>query len=346
MSIRKNPLYQAISRYEQIPLLAALLVICAFLTFATGGLFITTGNLLNILRVSSIELIAALGMTVALLAGQVDLSIGSLLAVVGVTSITVFNMTGSVALAVLAGVAVGIVVGSTNGFLVTRIGINSLIATLGMMAILRGIGYLSTNARAVQTEGQTFQWLGTGYVGPIPVPIIIAALVLVFVYFLLNRTVFGRYIYAVGGNPDAARSAGLPVRRIYMWAFIIVAVTAAISGLVTAGRLNSFQPTIGLGFELSVIAAVILGGTRLTGGEGTVSGTVLGVLILGVLANGLVLLDVNTFWQDVVRGSVIILAVAIDEYRKRSQAARFQEESVEERSQGTEQQAGSQGRPG
>ena len=157
---------------------------------------------------------------------------------------------------------------------------------------------------------------------------------------------FWRYVYAVGGNPDAARSAGLPVRRIYMWAFVIVAVTAAISGLITAGRLNSFQPTIGLGFELSVIAAVILGGTRLTGGEGTVSGTVLGVLILGVLANGLVLLDVNTFWQDVVRGSVIILAVAIDEYRKRSQAARFQEESVEERSQGAEQQTGSQSRAG
>jgi ribose transport system permease protein len=334
VSIRKNPLFQVVSRYEQIPLLAALIVICAYLTYATGGLFFTTGNLLNVLRASSIELIAALGMTVALLAGQVDLSIGSLLAVVGVTSITVYNLTGSVALAVLAGIAVGVVVGLTNGFLVTRIGINSLIATLGMMAVLRGIGYLSTNARAVQTEGQTFQFLGTGYIGPIPVPIIIAALVLVFVYFLLNRTLFGRYVYAVGGNPDAARSAGLPVRRIYMWAFIIVAVTAAISGLITAGRLNSFQPTIGLGFELNVIAAVILGGTRLTGGEGTVAGTVLGVLILGVLSNGLVLLDVNPFWQEVVRGGVIILAVAIDEYRKRSEATRFQEESVEETPQG------------
>ncbi len=338
MSIRKNPLFKAVSRYEQIPLLGALLVICAFLTFATNGLFLTPDNLFNVLRVSSIDMIAALGMTVALLAGQVDLSIGSLLAVVGVVSVIVFNVTGSVALAVLAGLAVGLVVGLINGFLVTRIAINSLIATLGMMAVLRGIGYLSTNARAVQTEGLAFQWLGTGYIGPIPVPIIIAALVLVFVYFLLNRTVFGRYVYAVGGNPDAARSAGLPVRRIYMWAFIIVAVAAAISGLITAARLNSFQPTIGLGFELNVIAAVILGGTRLTGGEGTVSGTVLGVLILGVLANGLVLLDVNTFWQDVVRGSVIILAVAIDEYRKRSEVSRLQRQADEEPSQGVDRQ--------
>ncbi len=342
MSIRKNPLFRVISRYEQIPLLGALLVICAFLTIATNGLFLTPDNLFNVLRVSSIDMIAALGMTVALLAGQVDLSIGSLLAVVGVVSLTVFNMTGSVALAVLAGVAVGVVVGLINGYLVTRIAINSLIATLGMMAVLRGIGYLSTNARAVQTEGLAFQWLGTGYIGPIPVPIIIAALVLVFVYFLLNRTVFGRYVYAVGGNPDAARSAGLPVRRIYMWAFIIVAVAAAISGLITAARLNSFQPTIGLGFELNVIAAVILGGTRLTGGEGTVSGTVLGVLILGVLANGLVLLDVNTFWQDVVRGSVIILAVALDEYRKRSEVARLQRQAGEEPSQGVEPQTAPQ----
>lgn len=329
MSLARNPIYRAASRYEQIPLLAALLVICAYLTVATSGLFLTPDNILNVLRTSSIELIAALGMTVALLAGQVDLSIGSLLAVVGVVAVTVYNATGSVLAAVVAGLLVGVFVGLVNGLLVTGARINALIATLGMMALLRGIGYLSTNARAVQTEGTTLTYIGTGYIGPIPVPIVIAVVVLIVVWYFLNQTAFGRYVYAVGGNERAALSAGLPVRKITIAVFIIVAVTAAVSGLITAARLNSFQPTIGLGFELNVIAAVILGGTRLTGGEGTVSGTLLGVLILGVLSNGLVLLDVNSFWQEVVRGAVIILAVVIDEYRKRSQESRLQTAEVE-----------------
>nr|WP_280922255.1 ABC transporter permease [Ammoniphilus resinae] len=279
---------------------------------------------MNVLRQSSIELIAALGMTMALLAGQVDLSIGSLLAVVGIVTVSIYNMSGSVFLAVVAAIIVGVAVGLINGALVTKTKINALIATLGMMAVLRGIGYLSTNARAVQTEGDTLKLIGTGYVGPIPIPVIIAVVVLVAFYYILNHTTFGRYVYAAGGNEKAALSSGLPVSKIQIWVFIICAVTAAISGLITTGRLNSFQPTIGVGFELNVIAAVILGGTRLTGGEGTISGTVLGVLILGVLSNGLVLLDVNSFWQEVVRGGVIILAVIIDEYRKRAQQKQLQ----------------------
>lgn len=337
MKGRINNLTRSIGRYEQVPLLLALIVICVYLTIATNGLFFTTDNITNVLRASSIELIAALGMTVAMVAGQVDLSVGSVLAVVGVASVSIYNATGSVIVTVLAGLAVGAVVGVINGLLVTRLGINALITTLGMMAVLRGIGYLSTNARALQTEGDTLREIGVGYIGPVPIPVVIALVVVVLTYFLLNRTVFGRYLYAAGGNPEAARSAGLPVNRIYIIAFIVVAVAAALSGLITAGRLNSFQPTIGIGFELNVIAAVILGGTRLSGGEGTVSGTVLGVLILGVLNNGLVLLDVNTFWQEVVRGTVIILAVAIDEFRKRRRNRRFREEPPAEETEEGEQ---------
>ena len=306
-----RPSWARLLRAEQVPLLVALLLICAYM--------------LNVLRASSIELIVALGMTVAMISGQIDLSVGSMLAVVGVGSVVAYNMTGSVLVAVLVGLLIGVLVGLVNGLIVTRLGVNALITTLGMMAVLRGIGYLSTNARAVQTEGDSLRVLGVGYVGPIPIPVIIALVVLVVVAILLNRTVLGRYLYAVGGNPEAARSAGLPVHRIAMVAFVVVAVTAAISGLVQAGRLDSFQPTIGVGFELNVIAAVILGGTRLSGGEGTVSGTLLGVLILGVLSNGLVLLDVNPFWQEVVRGTVIIIAVALDEMRKRRRQRRVQE---------------------
>ena len=326
MNVRIQRTAAAVARYEQVPLLAALIVISVALTVATNGLFFTPDNLSNVLRASSIELIAALGMTVAMVAGQIDLSVGSLLAVVGVTSVSTYNATGSVAAAILVGLAVGAFVGLVNGMLVTKLGINAIITTLGMMAVLRGVGYLSTNARALQTEGDSLKTIGVGYLGPIPVPVVIAAVFVVVIALLLNRTVFGRYLYATGGNPEAARSAGLPVNRIYLGAFVIVALCAALSGLITAGRLNSFQPNIGISFELNVIAAVILGGTRLNGGEGTVTGTVLGVLILGVLSNGLVLLDVNDFWQDVVRGTVIIIAVALDEYRKRRRRTKIRKE--------------------
>ncbi len=337
MKVRINHLARAALRYEQVPLLLALLVICVYLTIATNGIFFTTENITKVLRAMSVELIAALGMTVAMVAGQVDLSIGSLLAVVGIASVTVYNATGSVGITVVAGLAVGVVVGIVNGLLVTRLGINAIITTLGMMAVLRGIGYLTTNAQAVQTEGDSLKEIGVGYVGAVPIPVVIAVGVVLLTYFLLNRTVFGRYLYAAGGNPEAARSAGLPVNRIYVIAFVIVAVAAALAGLISTGRLNSFQPTIGVGFELNVIAAVILGGTRLSGGEGTVSGTVLGVMILNVLNNGLVLLDVNTFWQEVVRGTVIILAVAIDEYRKRRRNQRFREEPAAEETEDSEE---------
>lgn len=331
MTTRTTGALRSVTRYEQVPLLAALIVICLYLTIATGGLFFTPDNLTNVLRASSIELIAALGMTVALVAGQVDLSIGSLLAIVGISSVTAYNSTGSVVVAILVGLGSGLIVGLVNGTLVTKLGINSIITTLGMMAVLRGIAYLSTDAHAVQTDGDAFKEIGVGSLGPVPIPVAIAVLVLLIVYLLLNHTVFGRYLYAAGGNPEAARSAGLPINKIYIGAFVIVAVAAAISGLIQAGRLNSFQPNIGVGFELNVIAAVILGGTRLNGGEGTVSGTVIGVLILGVLSNGLVLLNVNSFWQEVVRGTVIILAVALDEFRRRRRNARFREEApVEE----------------
>lgn len=324
----RNSLWGKIAKYEQIPLLMALLVIFVFLS-TQSDVFLTADNLLNILRQSSVQLIAALGMTLALLAGQVDLSIGSLIAVVGITSVTVYNSTGSVMLSLLTGVMVGIAVGLINGLLVTKTRINALIATLGMMSVLRGISYLSTNARAVQTEGETLKLIGTGYVGPIPIPVLIAVVMLAVFFYILNHTTFGRYVYAIGGNEKAAHASGLPVVKIQIIVFIICALTAAVSGLITTGRLNSFQPTIGVGFELDVIAAVILGGTRLTGGEGSLSGTVLGVLILGVLSNGLVLMDVNSFWQEVIRGAVIIIAVVMDEFRKRRAFKKNQAGSLE-----------------
>ncbi len=303
-------------RFEQMPLALTLLLISILLSIATQGLFMTPGNLTNVLRAISIELIVAVGMTVAMIARQIDLSVGSVLAVVGAATVGVFNLSGSLLVAAVAGIAVGAVIGLINGLLVTTLNVNSLVVTLGMLTLLRGVSYLTTDARQVQASHPGFTELGVGFVGPIPIPVLVAGAFAVGVHVLLRYTTLGRKIYAVGGNPEAARSAGLRVMSITVFSFILVGSCAAVSGVIMASRLNSFQPTIGTGFELTVIAAVILGGTRLTGGEGSVVGTVLGVLILGVLNNGMVLLGVSTFWQDVVRGGVIIIAVAIDEFRK------------------------------
>ncbi len=308
---------KSIVRFEYMPLTLTLIVIGLFLTVTTSGLFLTSGNLTNVLRAISIELIAAVGMTVVMIAGHIDLSVGSVLAVVGAATVGVYNLSGSLAIAALAGIALGTLIGLFNGLLVTRLHVNSLVVTLGMLTLLRGVAYLTTNARQVQAEQPGFTSLGVGFIGPVPIPVLIAALFVIAMHVLLRYTTLGRKIYAIGGNPEASRAAGLRVVRITVFTFVLVGGLAAVSGVIMASRLNSFQPTIGTGFELSVIAAVILGGTRLTGGEGSVIGTVLGVLILGVLNNGMVLLGVSTFWQDVVKGGVIIVAVAIDEFRKR-----------------------------
>ena len=243
----------------------------------------------------------------------------------------VLNQMDSVLLALLAALLAGAVIGLCNGLLVTKAGINSLIATLGMMAILRGGAMVSTQAVSIQGKVESFVEAGTGYLGPIPVPVVIAFALFALFYYVLHHTILGRYIYAIGGNIQAARLSGLAVDRTRILVFVIGGVLAALSAFILASRLNSGQPNAGLGFELQVIAAVILGGISLTGGVGTLGGAFIGILILTVLSNGLVLLNVSSFYHDIARGAVIILAVYLDTRRKQSLLRRLLAPSAEEK---------------
>ncbi|MSR84269.1 MAG: ABC transporter permease [Candidatus Latescibacteria bacterium] len=303
---------------EQAALVLALLLLCAVLSILTP-VFLSAANLKNVLRDASLIAIAGIGMVMVILAGEIDLSPGSVQAVVGILAVQLLNQTESIFLALLGALIVGALIGLLNGLLVTRAHINSLIATLGSMAILRGGAMVGTQAVSIQAQVEGFTEVGTGYWGPLPIPVLVAAILLILFYFILHHTPAGRYLYAVGGNAQAARLAGLPVERLKLAAFAISGVLAALSAFILASRLNSGQPNAGLGFELQVIAAVVLGGVSLSGGLGTLVGAVLGILILTVLNNGLVLLDVSSFYHDIARGTVIILAVYLDT-RRRQQA--------------------------
>ena len=272
---------------------------------------------MNVLRTASLTAICAMGYMFVILLGEMDLSVGSMQAVVGIVSVMILNFTKSVPAALLGGMVTGAILGCINGLLVTKAGINSLIASLGTMAILRGSAYIITNGISIQANIPGFEILGTGYIGPFPIPFLIAVVIFAALYFVLNKTVFGRNVYAVGGNNSAARLCGINVGRIKMAAYIIVGVLTALSGYILACRLNSAQPNAGDGFEFQVISAVVLGGVSLSGGKGNLTGAVIGVLILSVLSNVLVLAGVSSFYQEVSRGIVILLAVYIDSRNKR-----------------------------
>lgn len=307
---------KALLKYEQMALLLSLIGLCIISTIISP-VFLSVNNLMNVLRTASLTAICAMGYMFVILLGEMDLSVGSMQAVVGIVSVMILNFTKNVPEALLGGIITGAVLGCINGLLVTKAGINSLIASLGTMAILRGSAYIITNGISIQANIPRFEILGTGYVGPFPIPFLIAVVIFAALYFVLNKTVFGRNIYAVGGNNSAARLCGINVGRIKMAAYIIVGVLTALSGYILACRLNSAQPNAGDGFEFQVISAVVLGGVSLSGGKGNLTGAVIGVLILSVLSNVLVLAGVSSFYQEVSRGIVILLAVYIDSRNKR-----------------------------
>jgi len=315
----KGRLFKSITRFEQAALVIALLAICIVFSILSSS-FLTVLNITNVLRQVSLMVIAGIGMVLLLLLGEIDISVGSLQAAVGITTVTVLNATGSIILALLAALATGVVSGLLNGLVVTKGGVNSFIATLGTMAIIRGIGMVVTKAVSIPVRVPEFAEIGAGQLFGIPVPVIISTALVVLFYFVLNHTIFGRQIYAIGGNSEAAKLAGLPVQKIKLQVFVLAGVLFALSAFILASRLDAGQPIAGQGFEMQVIAAVILGGVSMSGGNGTLSGALLGMLILGVIQNGLVLLNVSSFYHDIVRGAVIILAVYLDERRKKNAA--------------------------
>jgi ribose transport system permease protein len=302
---------------EQAMLVIALVVLCIITTLLTP-VFLSSTNIMNVLRQTSLTAITGIGMVMIILMGEIDLSVGSTQAVVGVITVWILNATGNVALAILGGLLTGAILGFFNGFLVTKAKMNSLIATLGTQAIYRGFAFVTTNAVSIQAKVPAFETLGTGFIGPIPIPVVIMIILFALFYYILNYTTFGRYIYAIGGNANASRLSGLPVDRMKLMVYVMGSVFAALSAIILASRMYSGQPNAGGGFELQVVSAVILGGVSLTGGVGTLTGAFIGMLILSVLSNGLILLNVSSFYHDIARGIVIILAVYLDGTRRSS----------------------------
>jgi ribose transport system permease protein len=277
--------------------------------------FLTFQNIINVARQVSINAILAAGMTFVILMGGIDLSVGSALAVAGVISVWLTTKGVPDVFALLAGVVTGGLCGALNGVLIAKFKLSPFIVTLGALTYLRGLAYVTTGAYPLIKNDLGFAFLGEGSVGFLPWPVIIAVAVFIIGYIVLKRTVFGRRIYAIGGNEQAARLSGINVDWILIGVYTISGVCAGIAGIIFSARLLSAQPTGGQGYELDAIAAVILGGTSFTGGLGSIVGTAIGALIIGVLNNGLVLMNVPFFYQLIIKGAVIVVAVLLDRIR-------------------------------
>ncbi|WP_035052876.1 ABC transporter permease [Andreprevotia chitinilytica] len=296
----------------------ALLIICIGLSFMSAD-FLTVGNLMNVMRQVSINALIAFGMTLVILLGGIDLSVGSILAVSSVLTAMLMKAGCDPIIATLAGILAGAVMGSINGLVIAKGKVAPFIATLGMMTVLRGLSLVFSNGSPITGfSSDFFSMLGGGYVaGLIPVPVVWMLLMFALFWFVLKKTVFGRHVYATGGNAEAAKLSGVKTDRVQIGVYTLSGAMAAMAGIVLTSRLNSAQPTAGSGYELDAIAAVVLGGTSLTGGRGWIFGTLVGALLIGVLNNGLNLLGVSSFYQQVIKGVVILLAVLLDRANKK-----------------------------
>jgi len=308
-----------ISRFQS---LIALIILCVVLSIRTDT-FLTADNGLNVLRQTAVNICIATGMTLIVLTAGIDLSVGSVLALCGAIAAGLLKngikipsadlFIGFTVLGVvLAGIFIGALLGFFNGLVITKFKVPPFVATLAMLTIARGFTLLYTKGQPISNLGSDFAVIGTGWWLGIPVPVWIAAVVVLFAVFITRQTKLGRYIYAIGGNETAAKFSGINITKVKITVYAIAGALAAIGGIIVTSRLDSAQPDAGTNYELNAIAAVVIGGTSLSGGKGTVWGAVMGAIIIGVLNNGLVLLNVSAFWQQVVKGGVILLAVIID----------------------------------
>jgi ribose transport system permease protein len=320
---KQNPLFQFIR--ENLGITIGLIVLCLILVVydiaQQRTVFLTTNNIMNVLRQVATNLYIACGMTMIIILGGIDLSVGSIVGLSGcVTAMLIAYNHWPIAAAVCAGLVVGLLSGAFNGIVISKTTIPPFIVTLAMMNIARGAGYVYTGGQPIRIMSESFNFIGSGYVGLVPVPVIYLIVIVVVSSFIMNRTKLGRYIYAVGGNPTAAKFSGIKNGRVLFFAYLFSGTMSAISGVVLASRMFSGQPTAGQSFEMVAIAAVVLGGTSMSGGVGKIGGTVIGALIIGVLNNGLNLLNINSFWQYIVKGVVILIAVYVDFLKKSRKA--------------------------
>ncbi len=313
LEAKADPLKAGLAQYG---IYLALLLLVLFFT-VTSDVFLTSANLLNVLRQVSIIGICAVGLTFVLLTGGIDLSVGSVIGVSGMACATLIGAGFPVALAVAGALAFGFLAGLLAGFIINEAGIPPLITTLGLMTTFRGLSYIIGGGLPVYGVPDGLKFLGQGYVIGIPVPVILMVVTLAVGHIVLTHTRFGREVYGVGGNEEAARLSGVNVKALKYKVYAISGTLAAFAGIVLMARVNSGQPKGGEGYELDIITAVVLGGVSIFGGVGRLSGVLAGVLIMGVLANGMILLNIQEYVQWVVKGAVLLAAVALDQFLHR-----------------------------
>jgi inositol transport system permease protein len=312
-----------LSKYGIVLILLAMFI--AFSLLSEG--FFTPRNIFNIIRQISFMGLIAIGVTMVIITGGIDLSSGSVLALVAVIATSLAQLPESATLKyeglsvpiivpVIVGLAVGALCGAINGSLIARFGIPAFIATLGMMTVARGFALIYSNKPLSQLTPE-YNFIGQGAIMGVPFPVIILLVVAVATHIMLNNTPFGRYIYALGGNEQAARISGVNINRVKIGVYTLAGLLSGLAGLVVSSRVGSGQPGQGVGIELDAIAAAVIGGTSLSGGIGTIWGTIVGALIIGVLDNGLILLNVDQYWITIVKGTIIVVAVIIDQRKNR-----------------------------
>ncbi len=309
---------KTLARHREFSIFLMLIAVAVYLSFA-NEYFLSQRNLMNVGRQGAVVAIVALGQALVIIARGIDLSVGSVIGLSAVCAALTLQFTGSDILALSAGLATGLAAGVLNGLMVTRFRINPFIATLGMLSIARGIALLMTGGIPVTFAGWA-EVLGAGRIFDIPVSVILMVVLSALVHVFATRSVTGREIFAVGDNPKAARLAGIDTVRIRMFVFGFCGLLAGLGGIILAGNLASADPNLGMGYELDVIAAVILGGTALSGGRGSIIGVFIGAMLMALLNNAFVLLGISAYWQVVTKGLIIILAVGIDGLRRGDEA--------------------------
>ena len=310
---------------QEYGIFLAFLILAAILS-VSNEFFLTPGNISNVLLQTSINGVLAIGMTFVILTGGIDLSVGSVVALAGIVSAS-FATTSStaaiygapypVAIPLAVGVAVGVACGALSGLIVSYFSVPAFVTTLGMLSAARGLTLIYGGGRPVPALTPEFRWIGTGHVLGIPAPVVILAVVFGLAWWILARTRFGRYIYAVGGNAHAAKTSGIDVVRIRFAVYVISAGLAGLAGMLLSARTGSALPQAGIAYELDAIAAVVIGGTSLAGGMGRVSGTLIGALLIGVMNNGLDLMGVESYYQQVIKGFLIVAAVMLDQSKNK-----------------------------
>ncbi len=313
-------------------ILTALLLLVLVLAIFTDT-FLTTNNILSVMRQISVDAVLAFGMAMVLIIGGIDLSVGSVLALSGCICVTLINSGIPVEASIIITLCFGAFCGLVNGLIATFTTIPSFIITLATQQCFRGASYLMTDGKSIMCYDDRFNAIGTGYIGPVPILAIVIVICLIFTCVLLNKTKFGRGMYAIGGNRHAAIYAGIKVKRITASVFVITGMFSALAGIIAASRVYSGQPNAGEGFECNAIAAAVLGGVSFNGGIGTAGGVMIGVLIMGFMNNGLNMLHVTSYWQIIFKGLLILLAVYLDTMRsnKRLHKKRWRNKHAEDK---------------